>query len=170
MRLQSIVHESIVDGPGIRFTVFTQGCLHACPGCHNPQTHEFGQGYEITHQELIREFQENAEDNPLLDGVTISGGEPLMQACELLPFVEAVRRAGMNIWLYSGYTIEEIAGRNDKDEIALIERVDTLVDGKFDLARRTLDERFIGSKNQRIIQDPGRYIQKVWEFEKNRFS
>lgn len=161
MRLQSIVHESIVDGPGIRFTVFTQGCPHACPGCHNPQTHEFGQGYEITSQELIREFEKNAEDNPLLDGVTISGGEPLTQACELLPFVDAVRRAGMDIWLYSGFTIEEIAERNDEDEIALIEQVDTLVDGKFDLEQRTLEERFIGSRNQRVIQSPGRYLQQV---------
>ena len=151
MRISAIVRESIVDGPGIRFVVFTQGCHHHCPGCHNPETHDPDGGYLITPEELAAEFKKSISDNPLLDGVTITGGEPLLHASELLSFLPAVREAGFNIWLYTGYTIEEIITCGCPEQMQLIEAVDRVVDGRFLTEQRTLDVPFVGSKNQRII-------------------
>ena len=154
MRINSIVRESIVDGPGIRYVLFTQGCLHNCPGCHNPQTHGMDGGVEISLRELIAGLKHEAGENPLLDGVTISGGEPLLQARSLVPFADAALSLGLGIWLYTGFTMEEIASRGDPDELSLVERADALVDGRFELDKRTLESRFAGSTNQRIIERP----------------
>lgn len=161
MRLHAIVEESIVDGPGLRFVVFTQGCPHNCPGCHNPQTHDPDGGYEISSEELIAKFERLSAQNPLLDGVTLSGGEPLLHARELLPFAKAVRGMGFDIWLYSGYTLEEIVLRGNEDEMALLENVATLVDGRFERKRKTLDLPFVGSSNQRIIDAPAERAKDV---------
>jgi anaerobic ribonucleoside-triphosphate reductase activating protein len=152
MRLSGIVEESIVDGPGVRYVVFTQGCPHRCPGCHNPQTHDRDGGYEIGAAELTEKFKRSAAENPLLSGVTISGGEPFIQARCLVPFAEAVRIAGYDLWIYTGYVMEEITARADRDEMALLARADALVDGPFVEELRTLERRFIGSSNQRIIK------------------
>ncbi|MDL2263266.1 anaerobic ribonucleoside-triphosphate reductase activating protein [Synergistaceae bacterium OttesenSCG-928-I11] len=160
-RLSGIIPESIVDGPGIRYVVFTQGCPHRCPGCHNPGTHDPEGGYERSTDELIADFEKNFDENPLLDGVTISGGEPMIYARELLPFARAVKESGLNLWIYTGYTIEELCAREDADEIALLEAADALVDGRFVLELRTLGVRFIGSSNQRIIEKPGLYIHTI---------
>ena len=151
MRINSIVRESIVDGPGIRFVVFTQGCHHSCPGCHNPQTHDVCGGFEITPEELVSEFKKSISDNPLLDGVTITGGEPLLHASGLLSFLPAVREAGFNIWLYTGYTVEEIRAVGSPEQLLLLESVDVVVDGRFESERRTVDIPFVGSRNQRVI-------------------
>ncbi len=148
LRLSAIVRESIVDGPGIRFVVFTQGCYHNCLGCHNPATHDPNGGFEITAEELIIELNKCISENPLLDGITISGGEPLLQASELLSFLPAVREAGFNIWLYTGYTISEIIASGNREWLSLIRSVDMLVDGRFESALRTLDVPFAGSRNQ----------------------
>ncbi|MDR1917209.1 MAG: anaerobic ribonucleoside-triphosphate reductase activating protein [Synergistaceae bacterium] len=156
LRLSGIVEESIVDGPGIRYAVFTQGCPHRCPGCHNPQTHDLEGGYEISSADLIESFMRSAAENPLLSGVTITGGEPLIQAYGLIPFADAARAAGYDIWIYTGYTMEEITKRHDGDEMALLKLTDTLVDGRFTQELRTLEKRFIGSSNQRIISSPFR--------------
>jgi anaerobic ribonucleoside-triphosphate reductase activating protein len=152
VRISGIIEESIVDGPGIRYVVFTQGCPRRCPGCHNPDTHDMGGGYEMSVEDLIRKFKESALGNPLLGGVTISGGEPFVQAGELLPFAEAVRAAGYNLWIYTGYTAEEITSRSEESEMALMRCADALVDGPFVEELRTLESRFVGSSNQRIIR------------------
>ena len=81
LRLSGVISESIVDGPGFRYVVFTQGCPHGCPGCHNPQTHDFNGGTLIDPLTLLPEIDEN----PLLAGVTFSGGEPFCQPEALLP-------------------------------------------------------------------------------------
>jgi anaerobic ribonucleoside-triphosphate reductase activating protein len=157
MRINGIIEESIVDGPGLRYVLFTQGCPHGCPGCHNPQTHEAGGGTEASSPELIEGLRRSLADNPLLDGVTISGGEPFAQALEILPFADAVRELDLNLWIYTGYTIEEIIERGSPDEMALLERADVLVDGRFEIEKRTLETRFVGSSNQRIIERPASY-------------
>jgi anaerobic ribonucleoside-triphosphate reductase activating protein len=161
MRINSVVRESIVDGPGIRYVLFTQGCPHRCPGCHNPQTHDIKGGVEVTVRELIDGLKREANENPLLDGVTVSGGEPMLHAAPLALFADAALSMGLGIWLYTGYTIEEIVSRGDPDELAFAERVDALVDGRFELDKRTLESRFVGSANQRIIERPGLYIHEI---------
>jgi anaerobic ribonucleoside-triphosphate reductase activating protein len=161
MRIAGVIPESIVDGPGIRYVVFTQGCPHRCPGCHNPKTHDPSGGYEIDPEELAANFLRAAAENPLLDGVTISGGEPLTQARGLLPLADAVRELKLNLWLYTGYTIEELADRGDENETELLKRVDMLVDGRYEEGLRTLDGYFAGSLNQRIIKEPILYVYTI---------
>lgn len=146
MRIAGIANDSIVDGPGIRLTVFAQGCPHHCPGCHNPQTHDFEGGREEETDVILKMMEENI----LLDGITLSGGEPFCQteACELL--AKEAHAAGLNVWCYSGYTFEELAaGKNEWK--ALLKEVDVLVDGRFVLEKRTLECPWRGSSNQRLI-------------------
>lgn len=146
IRIAGMVNDSIVDGAGLRFTVFTQGCPHHCAGCHNPQTHDFSGGKDIDTEEIIQTFRKN----PLLDGITLSGGEPFCQSEACLQLAEAAHAAGLNVWAYSGYTFEELlAGKAEWKR--LLEEVDVLVDGPFLLEKRTLECRFRGSSNQRLI-------------------
>lgn len=146
IRIAGMVNDSIVDGAGLRFTVFTQGCPHHCAGCHNPQTHDFSAGKDIDTDEIIQTFRKN----PLLDGITLSGGEPFCQSEACLRLAKAAHAAGLNVWAYSGYTFEELlAGKAEWKR--LLEEVDVLVDGPFLLEKRTLECRFRGSSNQRLI-------------------
>lgn len=158
MRLSGIVSDSIVDGPGLRYVVFTQGCAHRCEGCHNPGTHDPAGGYEISPEELVADFERTLADDPLLDGITLSGGEPFDQARSLIPLADAAHRAGLTVWAYTGWTIDELAERADPDEVDLLRRTDTLVDGRFIQSLRTLERRFIGSSNQRIIDRPFEHV------------
>ena len=149
IRLAGIVRESIVDGPGIRFVVFTQGCPHHCEGCHNPETHDFTGGYDCRTGKLLAEI----DKNPLLRGVTISGGEPFCQPEALLELLRAVKQRGLNLMVYTGYlyeTLLEMARERPAiGEMLLL--TDLLVDGPFLLKERDLTLRFRGSRNQRII-------------------
>ncbi len=145
IRIAGTVPESIVDGPGFRFTVFTQGCFHRCPGCHNPETHDPAGGREVAAAELV----EAMRANPLLDGLTQSGGEPFLQAEPCRFLAEAAHGMGLTVWAYSGYTYEQILA--DPEKMPLLAACDVLVDGPFILSQRTLEKRFRGSKNQRLI-------------------
>ena len=145
IRIAGTVNDSIVDGPGFRFTVFTQGCPHHCEGCHNPQTHDYNGGKIVDTQSIIDEIA----DNPLLDGITLSGGEPFEQSEACAELCDAAHELGLNVWAYSGYTFEKLAA--DPVRRKLLEKCDILIDGPFVLAQRTLDARFRGSKNQREI-------------------
>lgn len=149
LRLAGVVRESIVDGPGIRLTVFTQGCPHICKGCHNPQTHDPKGGYESCVDNIVNAVKEN----PLLHGVTLSGGEPFLQAKALAQLAKEVHSLGLNIITYTGYTFEELVAGFAAHPAwkELLEQTDYLVDGKFILAEKSLMLRFRGSKNQRII-------------------
>ena len=149
LRLAGVVRESFADGPGIRFTVFTQGCSHNCAGCHNPQTHSPDGGYMTTTEKLLCEI----DKDPLLSGVTISGGEPFMQAAAVAELVQRVRERAMNVITYTGYTMEELLEGLDAhpDWHALLEATDLLVDGRFVLELRNPSLRFRGSSNQRVI-------------------
>ena len=146
MRLSGFLEESIVDGPGIRYVIFTQGCPHHCEGCHNPSTHDFNGGYIKDTKEII----EQVLANPLIQGITLSGGEPLIQPKPLIEIVKAVKKEGKDVVLYSGFTYEEIITIGG-DKFELLKLCDYLVDGKFDLEKRSLSLQFRGSTNQRII-------------------
>ena len=149
LRISGLVNDSIVDGPGIRFTIFTQGCPHHCPGCHNPQTHAFDGGFLISAQDLLQKLRRN----PLLSGVTLSGGEPFCQPAFFPPFLDAVHAMGLDVFAYSGYTFEALLElcRVDPAVGEMLARCDTLVDGPFLLAERDLTLRFRGSRNQRVL-------------------
>jgi anaerobic ribonucleoside-triphosphate reductase activating protein len=145
VRIAGVVKESIVDGPGIRLVVFAQGCRHHCDGCHNPATHDFNGGQLVALDTIIDEMQKN----PLLDGITLSGGEPFEQP---QAFAELARRAqelGYHVIAYTGYRYETLIA--NKDQQQLLEHTDLLVDGKFEITQKSLMLKFRGSKNQRII-------------------
>ncbi len=149
LRLAGVIRESIVDGPGWRFVVFTQGCPHHCEGCQNPQTHDFSGGYLSNTGNLLREIKKDS----LLAGVTFSGGEPFCQAAPLALLARQVHELGLNVMTYSGWTFEELYQERNKREgwQELLEETDILVDGKFVLAEKSLALKFRGSRNQRII-------------------
>lgn len=149
IRIAGVVRESIVDGPGIRFVVFSQGCPHHCPGCHNAVTHDFDGGYDCSVEKILAAI----DANPLLDGVTFSGGEPACQPEGFLVLAKAVKERGLDIVMYSGYTYEELLLMAEGDGAldALLQLVDVLVDGRYEADRRDLTLLFRGSRNQRAI-------------------
>lgn len=147
LRIHNVIPESVVDGPGLRLAVFTQGCGHHCPGCHNPSTHDIDAGYEVEVEELSAMLAQN----PLLSGVTLTGGEPFLQPLGCLALALSAHAQGKNVWAYTGYTLEALRGKDDKAIDALLAQIDVLVDGPFLLAERSLELKFRGSKNQRII-------------------
>jgi len=149
IRISGVVCQSIVDGPGLRFVIFTQGCPHKCEGCHNPETHSFNDGYDCEIDKILVEIAKN----PLLKGITISGGEPFCRPAELLPLVKAVRKKGMDVYCYSGYTFEELMAMSEMNAAVaeLLMLTDVLIDGRFVLEERDLEIKFRGSRNQRIL-------------------
>lgn len=148
LKIAGTVNDSIVDGPGFRFTVFVQGCPHRCKGCHNPQTHDFDGGRYIESDEIISKVK----SNPLLDGVTFSGGEPFCQAEELSKLAVEIKKLGMNIITYTGYDFEYLYENRDKNHFGkLLETTDILIDGKFIEELRDWKIKFRGSSNQRCL-------------------
>ena len=139
--------ESIVDGPGFRYVVFVQGCNLRCPGCHNAQLRTFAGGLGITVDEILEAIREN----PLLDGLTLSGGEPFAQAGVCAVLAEYVRCQGLSVYTYTGYTFEELWSAENPAWRRLIMATDVLVDGTFVRELRNIDLRFRGSSNQRLI-------------------
>lgn len=146
IRLYGTVNDSIVDGPGLRYAIFTQGCPHHCPGCHNQKSQEMNGGYFGDTHDLLMEI----DKNPLLDGVTLSGGEPFLQPLPLIDLVSQIKQKGLHVMIYSGYTYEEIMLLGEKER-QLLSLCDTLVDGRFLLELRSLKLLYKGSSNQRII-------------------
>ena len=148
IRVFGIANDSIVDGPGLRLTVFTQGCPHRCPGCHNPQSHDFDGGRDMDTDEIIRLMR----DNVLLDGLTLSGGDPFCQPIPCAELARAAHAGGLNVWAYSGWTFEQLL---KMPECApLLKEINILVDGPFILEKRSLECRWRGSTNQRLIDVP----------------
>ena len=147
--LSGVTGDSIVDGPGLRLTIFTQGCLHHCPGCHNPESHDPRRGEPLT-VERAETICAAIAANPILDGVTLSGGDPLLQPEAMAAFLRLVKeRTGQNVWCYTGYTLEECLADPARREC--LRWIDTLVDGRYVEALRDLSLDFRGSSNQRII-------------------
>ena len=149
IRLAGLVNDSIVDGPGLRLAVFTQGCPHHCPECHNPQSHD-PEGGEWHDTEVLAAL---AAENILLDGITLTGGDPFVQSEACADLARRAHNAGLNVWCYTGYVFEELL-TGKQEWRALLENVDVLGDGPFLRAQKTLDKRFRGSANQRIIDVP----------------
>ena len=149
MRVAGLIQDSIVDGPGLRFVVFTQGCQKHCVGCHNPETWPLDEGTEMTVGEIIDDMLEN----PLTSGLTLSGGEPFLQAADCAKIASAARKKGLNVWVYTGYNFEEllIRAESDRSTKELLDLTDVLIDGAFIPAQRTLSLRWRGSRNQRAL-------------------
>jgi anaerobic ribonucleoside-triphosphate reductase activating protein len=145
MRVAGLINDSIVDGPGLRFAVFFQGCEHGCEGCQNPETHDLNGGTQTTKEEILKQI----DKNPLLGGVTFTGGEPFLQAAAIVPLAAEVKRRGLNLIIYTGFTLEEVL--EDEEMTELLKYADTLVDGKFVLEEKTYDIPFVGSRNQRVF-------------------
>lgn len=151
IRIAGYVDDSIVDGPGIRFTVFTQGCAHHCFNCHNPETWAFDKGKDVDIDELISKIKRN----PLLQGITLSGGDPLYQVNACLELVKKVKElnSDLDIIIYTGFTFEELANnfKKNNDLLSLLKLSDILIDGKYEDSLRDLTLKFRGSSNQRVI-------------------
>lgn len=141
----SIKKESIVDGYGFRYVIFTQGCRHNCKGCFNTSTHTFNTGKNMSLSQALQEIKENK----LIDGITLSGGDPFEQSEKLVEFARTVKKENLTIWAYTGYTFEELL--MDFNKYKLLKEVDVLVDGKFDISLKDETLVFRGSTNQRII-------------------
>ena len=147
--ISAIINESIVDGPGIRMVIFAQGCRHNCKGCHNPHTHSFDGGELIDIGTIVDKIRKN----PLLDGVTFSGGEPFEQAEAFAVIAKEINELGLNVMVYSGYTFEQLI-EHSKDREGwreLLKNTKILVDGPFIEEQKDLLLKFRGSANQRII-------------------
>lgn len=149
LSLSGIVEDSIVDGPGIRLCVFSQGCPHHCPGCHNPTTWPFTGGTPMAEERIV----EIARSNPLCHGVTFSGGEPFAQAEGFARLAGLLKAAGYEVASYSGYTFEALLAGTEAQR-KLLATIDVLIDGPFLLAQRSLELPFRGSANQRILDVP----------------
>ncbi|WP_214826362.1 anaerobic ribonucleoside-triphosphate reductase activating protein [Exiguobacterium algae] len=146
MRVLSIVDESVVDGPGVRTVVFTAGCPHRCPGCHNPTSWNPNGGVEKSIQELSHHIAHVG-----WEGVTISGGEPFLQKEELAMLVQECKKQGKNVWVYTGYTLQQLENMEDTHVQYVLDHADVLVDGRFEQSLKDLSLRFRGSSNQRVI-------------------
>ncbi|OPA76912.1 anaerobic ribonucleoside-triphosphate reductase activating protein [Paenibacillus selenitireducens] len=146
MRIMNILHDSVVDGIGLRTVVFFAGCPHHCRGCHNPQSWNMENGTELSLAEVVEEIASNPITN-----VTFSGGEPFAQAEEAHLLAIQIRKLGKSIWMYTGYTVEQLLAEGTEAQLALLEQCEMLVDGPFQLAERDLTIPFRGSRNQRLL-------------------
>ena len=149
LNLSGIVSDSIVDGPGIRTAIFSQGCPHHCPGCHNPETWDFGCGTDMDEETLV----EIVRSNPLCRGVTFSGGEPFAQAEAFARLARLLKAHGYEVASYSGYTFEELMDGTPAQQ-ELLQAIDILIDGPFLMKEKSLELVFRGSRNQRILDVP----------------
>lgn len=147
LHISGIIPESIVDGPGIRYVIFVQGCPHKCPGCHNAQTHDFAGGTSMQGEEILTEICKM----PYINGVTFSGGEPFCQAAALYELAVELKRIDKHLMIYSGYTWEELLALPDPYVKKLLSVCDLLVDGRYIEEKRNILLRFRGSSNQRIL-------------------
>ncbi|MFI3206206.1 MAG: anaerobic ribonucleoside-triphosphate reductase activating protein [Clostridia bacterium] len=147
IKLFGLTEESIVDGKGIRYSVFTQGCPHKCEACHNPESWDFNKGEINDTDKIFEDFKEN----PILKGITFSGGEPFMQAEALFDLAKKVHSIKKDVTVYTGYTYEELMASNIPFAKELLSETDVLIDGKFILEQKNLELLFRGSENQRLI-------------------
>lgn len=158
LRVAGFLNHSNVNGEGFRSTLFLSGCYHNCPGCHNLEMQSFNYGNLVPIATIIEEIKKNM---PLIDGVTISGGEPFEQADQLYNLLSAIKSLGLSIWVYTGYCYEEIC--NDSAKASLLPLMDVLVDGKFDNTLACSD-LYVGSSNQRILKLSDGKIERLLHY------
>lgn len=149
IRLYGTAPDSIVDGPGLRYAVFAQGCSHHCPGCHNPESQDPNAGTVVAIDSIMSEI----EANKLIKGVTLSGGEPFEQAGPCCEIARRCKDLNLSVWAYSGYTFEALQGmaQEDPDVEQLLASIDVLVDGPFVQSLHSYELKYRGSRNQRLI-------------------
>lgn len=147
IRLSGVINESIVDGPGFRYVIFTQGCKKSCFMCHNAETQPLDAGYEEDLDKVVNDWQ----GNPLLQGITISGGEPFLQPEAVLYLIKKAKETNLDVVVYSGYYIEELRRFNNEYVDEILVSADYLIDGPFEYENKNLNLLFRGSNNQRII-------------------
>lgn len=140
MKILKIVKQTVADGTGLRNSIYVSGCAHACPGCHNPESWNFDAGTEMSVHEIVNEVLDPYAD------ITITGGDPVYRYNEVIELCQELKKRNKNIWLFSGFTYEQI----ERLCPTLLLYIDVLVDGKYDETQRDLS-RFCGSKNQRIL-------------------
>ncbi len=149
IRLASLIHDSIVDGEGLRTVIFTQGCPHKCVGCHNQASIPYDGGQILSIDDVVKDVLDRD-----LKRVTFSGGEPFVQAESCYRIAKILKEQGYSLWSYSGYTIDALLRHKDPYIKKFLSQIDILIDGRFILAERSLQTLFRGSKNQRIIDVP----------------
>lgn len=137
----------MVNGPGVRYVIFFQGCTHRCEGCHNPDTHPLDQGEETTTEQVIRDIL----NTKYLDGVTFSGGDPFLQPRALEEILRGLENSGLSLWAYTGWTYEQLLRSSEEAVLDALKKIDVLVDGPFILSKLSSDCLFRGSENQRLI-------------------
>ncbi|MCC0650563.1 anaerobic ribonucleoside-triphosphate reductase activating protein [Clostridioides sp. ZZV15-6598] len=156
----TISHDSIVDGPGLRMVLWTQGCVHNCKGCHNPQTHNLCGGFYMDTKEIINEIK----SLKLQKGITLSGGEPFLQPEPLEEIAKEAKKNGLDVWSYTGFTFEQLLDKKNSayfKNLNLLKQIDVLVDGRFIDEKKDISLKFRGSSNQRIID-----VQKSLKYKK----
>ena len=167
IRLASdLSYDSIVDGPGLRMVVWTQGCIHNCKGCHNPQTHELHGGKIYDTDYIVKEIKKLK----LHRGITLSGGEPFLQAKALSTIAREAKNNNLDVWCYTGFTFEQLIDKSNPlyfDNITLLRYIDVIVDGKFIIDKKDISLKFRGSSNQRIIDvkaslNSKSIVLKIW--------
>ncbi|PWJ42314.1 anaerobic ribonucleoside-triphosphate reductase activating protein [Sediminitomix flava] len=150
LHLANFISESINEGEGLRAVFFFSGCPFRCRACHNPEMRNecYGEPFD---DDLQEKFLKKIEDNILLDGITLCGGDPFYDPKEVLKFVRKYKERfpSHTIWSYSGYTWERLLW--DEDRKALAQELDVLIDGPFVLRQKDLTLKFRGSSNQRVI-------------------
>ena len=151
-------YDSIVDGEGMRIVLWTQGCPHNCIGCHNPSTHSFKDGFLTNTEDIIKDLSENIKYH---DGITLSGGDPFIQAKAVNEIASYIKSEGKDVWAYTGYDFEQLLKSNNKDINNLLSNIDVLVDGKFILEEFSMDLYYRGCRNQRVID-----VKKSLKYDK----
>ena len=154
IRIADVIEESFVDGVGVRFAIFVQGCPHHCKGCHNPTTHDFNGGRIVDTEEIIKKFSKS----PLINGITLTGGEPLSQIDSITELAKSAKNINLSVWCYTGYVYEDLLGDIKIDNF--LDYVDVLIDGPFIESQRDLTMPFCGSRNQRLIDIPSSRAQE----------
>ena len=166
MKIAGFYDESISNGLGWRAVLFVSGCPHHCPGCHNKEAQDFNYGEEFNEEEILKRIKENS----ILNGITISGGEPLCKENipGVLKFIKDVKeiRPEFNVWCYSGYTLDQLIDRNDEETNKCLNEIDVLVDGRFIEEKKDPTLKFRGSSNQRILDlKPSLQTHKFIEYK-----
>lgn len=155
LKVAGFLEHSTVNGEGFRSVLFLSGCLHHCPGCHNPEMQSFEYGNDVPINVILAKIKKNL---PLIDGITLSGGDPFEQATSLILLLKEVKALGLSIWAYTGYTYEQLL--QEPKFKPMLELTDVLVDGPFIKALKTDTKKYVGSSNQRIFKLLNGQIEK----------
>lgn len=151
VRLAGTIPHSTVNGPGVRYVLFFQGCRHHCRDCQNPETWDFSGGTELP----VTDITEELRNTRYIDGITLSGGDPLCQPEAAAEIARRAKEYGLSVWCYTGYTWEALlSGAAGESALAALQWIDVLVDGPFLPEEKTEQALYRGSGNQRLIDLP----------------